>query len=110
MHATVIMIEPGHWLMPGFSRVTIDLPHSVSTEIAGPGMRLSLLGLGEKGIEGERIEIEGRIVFPKKPYELTELAMFMAREAGVNEGSVWDVAFPSFPGPIKSLRGRPHGF
>jgi hypothetical protein len=89
--------------------VTIDLPYSLSTQIAGPGLRVSLVSVGEEQIEGQPIEIEGRIIFPKKPYELTELVVFKPQQAGLREGSVWEVAFPSFPRPPRQKPNREMG-
>ncbi|MEO6810288.1 MAG: hypothetical protein ABI353_14325 [Isosphaeraceae bacterium] len=95
MNAKVMSIRPLDWiLMPDFYHIIIDLPHSLSTEISGPGMRVSLASVG-----GDQVEIEGRIIFPKKPYELTELAVFKPHQAGLTEGSVWNVTFPTFPKP-----------
>lgn len=77
--------------MRGFSRVLIDLPYSLSTELSGPGMTVSLVSVGE-----ERVEVEGRIIFPKRPHELTELAVFNPHQAGLKEGGLWEVKSPSF--------------
>ena len=104
MKATVVSIRPlqrFQWTRRrGVFQVIIDLPYELSTKISGPGMRVSLVS-----VESEPIEIEGRVVFPKQPYEFTELLMFQPLQAGLKEGSLWEVAFPSFPDPsVKASR------
>jgi hypothetical protein len=103
MKTTVVSIQPlqrFQWTRRrGLFQVIIDLRYELSTKISGPGMRVSLVSVG-----GEQIEIEGKIVFPKKPYEFTELIVFKPLQAGLKEGSVWEVSFPTFPDPSVKAR------
>lgn len=94
MRATVWSVEADfHPLLPGVARVMIDLPYEQTSQIARPdGHRVCLIGPGDAGrSEGIPIGVEGRVIFPRRPEEMTELAVFRPEAAGIEVGTTWEV-------------------